>query len=265
MGAPGYPYAKPPRKPSAARIVLIVLATLFVICGGGCGAIGLIAMWGNSIDEDDQSASTVEVPPVEVPLYRLDAADAPDLAVYIDELYTVEQMTAIVNELQEQYAGTNDGYWVYINCIEGDNRLANAQFADGPMGAARTGLRDGEHVLRVIEGKKCPPDPLPAAAPGAVTAQQVVDAIVAAGLPVREPRDNSGGMCQDAGCSQLITTDDFSVYQFPDVESATKWASIFPLKYQNQTIVMRYTQGGSEPTDPTLIPQYNAVVDGLMG
>ncbi|OBG21540.1 hypothetical protein A5768_25890 [Mycolicibacterium fortuitum] len=204
------------------------------------------------------------------PAYRLQVGKKPSsLEVYVSKTPTYGEAQPIITDLQRKFEDKDDGYFVSINCSAGgtrdvDNRLANGKFAIGAIGAARTGLKEGQHEVTLVDGAKCPPDPLPtAAAPTALTAQQVVDAISAAGLPVVDPRDNSERICQNAGCVQLITTDYFSVYQFPDAESAGKWASLYPLGYLKGTIFLRYTQGGSLATDPVLIPQYNAVLDGL--
>jgi hypothetical protein len=40
--------------------------------------------------------------------------------------------------------------------------------------------------------------------------------------------------------------------------------SIYPSVYVNGTILLAFHEGGSNPTDPALIPQYQAVLDGLM-
>ena len=53
------------------------------------------------------------------------------------------------------------GYHVLINCSSGgtaatDNRLANWRHAIGTMGAATTGLMDGDSDFSVNEGRSCP-------------------------------------------------------------------------------------------------------------
>lgn len=173
------------------------------------------------------SSSTAPVPP-----YQLETGKKPSsLRVTVDRLHTLPEMTAIVADLQRRFADHPDGYFVQINCSVGgtaslDYRLANAKFAVGRIGAARTGLDDGDREVIMVEGdRKCPPDPLATAAAGATTAQQVVDAIIAAGLPARNPRDNSQSNCRSMGCVQLITTDDVSVYQFPDAATADRFAT----------------------------------------
>ncbi|WP_071289062.1 hypothetical protein [Mycolicibacterium llatzerense] len=195
------------------------------------------------------SSSTVVVPP-----YQLEAGRKPSsLRVTVDRLHTLPEVTAIVADLQGQYANCPDTYFVQINCNVGkgaslDNRLANAKFAVGRIGAARTGLGDGAREISMVAGQKCPPGPLPTAAPGAVTARQVADAITAAGLPARKPRDNSESSCRSFGCVQLITTDDVSVYQFPDTAAADRMASSDMFTgYQNGPIVLAFH--GAETPD----------------
>ena len=87
--------------------------------------------------------------------------------------------------------------------------------------------------------------------------------IKVAGLPVVDPRTNTS-FCAESGCVQLVTTDYFSVYQFADQAKADKFAAAWPLHYQNGLVFLRYTGDGSDPTDPALIPQYNAVLDQVM-
>jgi hypothetical protein len=210
-------------------------------------------------------------PAMTVPSYRLEVGEKPStLDVFVDKTPTSAEAAQIVGDLQGKYAGKDDAYFVTINCSKGgtrdvDNRLANGKFAVGSIGAARTGLDDGAREVSLVEGNKCPPDPLPIGSPEAVTAQQVVDAVIAAGLPATDPRDNSASNCGSSGCVQLITTDDFSTYQFPDPASAQKWgASFADSGYVNGTIFLRFNRGGSDPTDPAAIPQYKAVLDSLM-
>lgn len=232
-------------------IVVALLAT------GGCGGT------------QKQSPATPSAAP---PPYRLEIGESPDwLKVFVDKTYPDAALESIVAELQKKYADEPDGYHVYINCATGvtpsssGHRLANARFAVGPIGAARTGLPEGTREFEPVKGAaKCPPDPLPAAAADAITAQQVVNAFIAAGLPAPDPRDNSANVCDSAGCAQLITTDDVSVYQFADMEAATKWATGIG-GYQRELIVLRFNEGGSDPVDPADIPQYQAVLDGLVG
>jgi hypothetical protein len=129
----------------------------------------------------------------------------------------------------------------------------------------RTGLPEGQREFEPPEGKQCPAV-LPSASLDALTARQVVDAFIAAGLPATDPRDNSGGICKSVGCAQLITTDDVSVYQFPDAQAASRWADgLGDSGYMKGLIVLRYNLGGSNPTDPADIPRYQSVLDGLVG
>lgn len=202
---------------------------------------------------------------VPVPAYQLEIGQKPgSLRVSVDRLYTLPEMTEIVADLQRRYSDRPDGYFVQINCSLGgtptvDNRLANAKFAVGRIGAARTGLDDGAREVTMVEDRKCPPDPLSTASAGAVTARQVVDAIIAAGLSARKPRDNSESNCRDLGCVQLITTEDVSVYQFPDAGPAARMASTsLVTAYQNGPIVLVFHD--AETPDP----RYRSVLDQLM-
>lgn len=202
------------------------------------------------------------------PPYRLESGGRPtDLRVVVDRLYPTEEMTAIIADLQHKHARQDDGYFVRINCSTGgtqsvDNRLANGKFAVGAIGALRTGTKEGAHELEMVPGAQCPPPALPAAAPGTLTASQVVAKFESAGLPVSNPRDNTYGMCPKLDCSQLITTDGVSVYQFPNATAAQHWQPPVTF-YQSGPIVLLFYDGGSHPADPTLIPRYQRMLDAM--
>lgn len=243
-------------------IILGVLAALVLMA--------IIGALGGGGDDSDSTASSTSSP--SAPAYRLEIGEKPStLNVFVPKLPTAGETSLIVEDLQGQYSGKDDGYFVRIYCessshLESGNILANAKFAVGNIGAARTGLNDGEKEIKAINGAQCPLK-LAQAPAGALSAEEVVDAIVGAGLPAADPRDNSAnGICQDIGCVQLITTDDFSVYQFADAASAHKWAGGFSDSgYLNGLIFMRYNSSGSHPTDPAMIPEYNRILDQLQG
>ena len=244
------------------------------ILGGAAIAVALCGCSGSGDSGrpasvlTEAASSVAAAAPSSVPPYRLEARD--DLFdVFVDRLYSDAELQQIVADLQSKYGARENGYFVRINCSTGgtsgaDNRLANAKFAVGALGAARTGLAAGQLEFEPVAGSQCPVV-LPSAVPDALTAEQVVDAFTAAGLPATDPRDNSGN-CKQVGCVQLITTDDVSAYQFPDPESASKWATgLGESSYMKGLIVLRFNLGGSDPTDPAAIPQYQSVLDGLAG
>jgi len=89
------------------------------------------------------------------------------------------------------------------------------------------------------------------AAPAAVTAQQVVDAFKAKGLPVPNPRDNSKN-CLTQGCSQLVTTDAISVVTFPDETAATKYAEAMTGAggaFRHKLVVLSYAAANTPAAD----------------
>lgn len=258
--------------PRCTMLVTIATALIAVWCLAACSSGGSNSATATSSTTERTGAAsgTSSETPGSVPQYRLQVGKkSSSLEVYVAKLPTPSEASAIVGDLQTKYADREDGYFVTISCeesgkYESGNRLANGKFAVGSIGAARTGLEEGTSQITPVPDAQCPAEVVAPADPAAVTAQQVVDAVVAAGLPATDPRDNSSRICKDAGCVQLITTDDFSAYQFPDVATADKWAAVYPLGYRSGTIFLRYTEGGSKPTDRALIPQYNAVLDGLL-
>jgi hypothetical protein len=60
-----------------------------------------------------------------------------------------------------------------------------------------------------------------------LTAGMVVGAFKDAGLPVRNPRDNTAQNCPDLGCTQLISTDDVSIYTWADPVAQSAFAKSY--------------------------------------
>ncbi|WP_247595935.1 MULTISPECIES: hypothetical protein [unclassified Rhodococcus (in: high G+C Gram-positive bacteria)] len=183
--------------------------------------------------------------------------------------YTAAQLEAAFRDVRDRYTSIKEsgGWFVSIDCgkgmnAEGGGRLANGKFALDSLGAAQTGLQRGGSEFEMVDTPAaCPTAEAPA---GAVSARAVVDAVTAAGLPARDPRVNTS-FCVDSGCVQLVTTDDFSVYQYVDETAATRQATVYPLTHQVGVLFMRFTEDGSNPTDPTLIPLYSAILDEIAG
>lgn len=60
-----------------------------------------------------------------------------------------------------------------------------------------------------------------------LTAEEAVEALEAAGLPLGEIRDTSGP-CADIGCETRLTTDYVSAYEWPSPEKASEYESLGP-------------------------------------
>lgn len=80
-------------------------------------------------------------------------------------------------------------------------------------------------------------------------AEKVIDAFRDAGLRVPNPRDNSKfGLCSATGCTKLITTDAFSVYEWKTDDEATRNADTIAASYPkvvHRNVVIRFATGGS--------------------
>lgn len=93
-----------------------------------------------------------------------------------------------------------------------------------------------------------------------VTADDVVDAFKAAGLPVPNPRDNSHN-CDTLGCRQLITTDAITVVSFDDEEAAARYADAASEdKYRRGLVVLSYA---AARTARAIRPRYEQLLDTL--
>lgn len=94
----------------------------------------------------------------------------------------------------------------------------------------------------------------------AARAQEVVDAFVAAGLPARNPRDNTPQNCGTLSCAALVTTDDITVVVFTDRQAQQKYVDAFKA-FAAGTIVLQYT---AARTPEELRPKYQAVLQEVV-
>lgn len=93
-------------------------------------------------------------------------------------------------------------------------------------------------------------DPAPqTAAPisvSAPTADQAIAAFRSAGLSVPNMRDNTEGNCRTIKCTRLISTDSYSVYEWPDDAAAARWAAASGMRVARANrVVVRFAVGGS--------------------
>jgi hypothetical protein len=164
-----------------------------------------------SYDADITAAGQVEV--------LTDATDPDDLRQVFDEV---------------RDARTEGHSWtVTIRCASvaavgsTDPVLATGRFANTQQGLAETGLAATDDVAFRTTGRAdCAP--VSPTTPGAITADQVIAAVEAAGLPAPNPRDSSN-YCADLECLQQTTTDAFTVTVWPTPEAAVRWSEAFPL------------------------------------
>lgn len=103
-----------------------------------------------------------------------------------------------------------------------------------------------------------------AAAPADVfttDAQAVVDAFAAAGLPVTDSRDTTGGSCTSLpGCEQQVTTEDITVIRFASEAEAQRVAETYSAAYRRGLVVLSYV---AARTPEQTRPQYEQVLNGL--
>jgi hypothetical protein len=113
---------------------------------------------------DTEDASSDSATADDVPAYNIvDKDTTGNGRGIVIEVETTKNLKAVFDEIAKDLTD-EAGYFVEINCSTGgtktvDNRLANGKKAVGNMGAARTGLKDGESEFEVLDGKTCPVDP----------------------------------------------------------------------------------------------------------
>ncbi|MEW4286077.1 hypothetical protein [Priestia koreensis] len=72
------------------------------------------------------------------------------------------------------------------------------------------------------------------------TASDLLQAYKSANLAVPDDRDNTGKHCSELGCSQLITTEALSIYQWPTEKKAKEVQTKGFGDYQKGTIIIRF-------------------------
>ena len=76
------------------------------------------------------------------------------------QVNTTKNLRAVFDDIIDKL-DEDAGYFVYINCSTGStkawqNRLANGRYARGNIGAATTGLADGDVEFEAVKGATCP-------------------------------------------------------------------------------------------------------------
>ncbi|GIF52226.1 hypothetical protein DFJ67_0359 [Asanoa ferruginea] len=100
-----------------------------------------------------------------------------------------------------------------------------------------------------------------ARADGAPSAKEVVDTFAAAGLPVPDPRDNSGYCATGVThCSEIMTTKAVTVYVFPDETTAQEYATA-PDTHRTGVVVLDYAPANTPPDDR---PKYENALTSLL-
>lgn len=99
------------------------------------------------------------------------------------------------------------------------------------------------------------------ATPAPLTAQQVIDAFAAVGLPVPNPRDNSAN-CEQLGCTEQFTTDAVSVYVWPDEGLAQHQVDVGIITAHRVGLVVLSFAPGQATADQQ--PRYVEVLEELV-
>ncbi|AVH58393.1 MULTISPECIES: hypothetical protein [Streptomyces] len=107
------------------------------------------------------SSSDDDKPAANVPAYKItqqdDSGNQRNVSV---EVTSTKDLRAVFDDVAAKLTDPA-GYFVSINCATGgtgkvDNRLANGRKAVGNIGAASTGLDDGQTDYKANTGRTCP-------------------------------------------------------------------------------------------------------------
>jgi type IV pilus biogenesis protein CpaD/CtpE len=124
------------------------------LAAAALAAAALLSLTACSSSDDDDKA--------EPPAYTVTRQDASGNQRTITvQVSSTTGLRAIFDDVIDNKAGDNAGYFVEINCSTGatkgaDNRLANGRYAKGNIGAATTGLADGKSEFSAVAGAQCP-------------------------------------------------------------------------------------------------------------
>ncbi|MEU2443545.1 hypothetical protein ABZ588_08495 [Streptomyces althioticus] len=107
--------------------------------------------------EDDTTTSSDAKPPAYNVVQHDKTGNQRQVIVEVD---TTKSLRAVFDAVTDQL-DDEAGYYVQINCSTGgtktmDNRLANGRYAVGRMGAAVTGMDEGDAEFSTNPGRDCP-------------------------------------------------------------------------------------------------------------
>jgi hypothetical protein len=207
--------------------------------------------------------------PDDVPGYH-STISAPGQVDVVTDVADPGDLREVFDDVRD--ARTEGNSWrVTITCAmvpEGsdDAVLATGRFANTQQGLAETGLADIDDARFETTGRPCVPGRSTVA--GAVTPDQVIEAVEAAGLGAPNPRDSSN-FCSELGCVEHTTTDAFTVTVWPSRQEAAQWAEGTPLEVVRvgPVTTVEFQQGERAfpyPDDPT-VDAYVAALEPLQG
>jgi hypothetical protein len=206
----------------------------------------------------------------EVPDYE-SLITAPGQVQVVTDVAEPDRLRDVFDDVRD--TRTEGHSWrVTITCAEvpdpdsPDAVLATGRFANTQQGLAETGLADTDDVEFSTTGRGCVHEE--PAVPGAVSAEQVIATVEAAGLGAPNPRDSSN-FCADLGCVERTTTDAFTVTVWPSRADAARWATGFPVDAVRlgPVTTVEFPQGARAfpfPEDPTR-NAYVAALEPLRG
>jgi hypothetical protein len=186
------------------------------------------------------------------------------LIATVESGYESDQYERIVADIAGKHTGDTGNFIVAFSCTQPtqgiESRLAYGSFTAGQKSAE----------VRTFYRATCPAPAPPnqPSTPDGLTAAEVLDAIiVATGLPVDNPTDQTQGLCAQIHCVQALASDGVTVHQFP---SATELASAARLWSPQEShvkgdILLTFHFGGSTGTTPERAAQYRAALDRLAG
>jgi hypothetical protein len=235
---------------------------------GGLVALVTVA-YLNSDDNDSQDRidsqereqrEDPEPPPYEATIRSRTAIDV------LTDATDPAELRLVFDEVREQRSD-GDWYEVTISCASipestgTDTALATGTFANTVRGLETTGLDDVEDVDFETTGRQsC--EPVAPTTPGAVTADDVFEALEAADLRVINPRDTSS-TCAELDCLSRTTTDQFQVIVWPDEEAAERWAANVTLDVVElgPVTTLQWTDAGFDPEGPERAQYEQAIED----
>ncbi|WP_432032755.1 hypothetical protein [Streptomyces antibioticus] len=158
MSQPPYPPqpthgpAQPPKKTGPGKVLglgCLGIVGLFVLSAVITGIAG-------SGDDSGKSGTADAKPTYNV----VDKDTSGNVRQVVVEVDSTSGLRAVFDDVADTLTD-KAGYWVQINCSTGstakvDNRLGNGRKAVGNIGAASTGLKDGQTEFETLDGATCP-------------------------------------------------------------------------------------------------------------
>lgn len=204
--------------------------------------------------EKEAEKETSEAEQTTLPNYEIVEENLNDAGIYYVTLSTDSRDEEEIEMLIRHSIALSSEKDIEVNAIHVSikqlgvevQNIANGKIALTNKGLAQTGLTEIPEVQveflldNIVEVTEILESKSP------YTADDVVQAFEENGLSVPEPRDNTNNICTETSCSQLVTTETVSIYQWIDEATAEEMFNDGFGSFQAETFTLRFNEEVNE-------------------